>query len=201
MNVEDFTSKVPDSQAESRTTIETIARAVVAFRQRANDIRRDKDMTPLGHAKKIAEMAGSPREFLRHMRANLAKDVADVKARRDDIDLPSRSDKAADEIRAMEIRTYLRGLSRADAARAVLEGGREIAMAALHAPRQLSGLDVDLYNRLRDTVIEELQGPELLALRDEEVANEQVRIVLDIADQQIASEVNLGAKPGQGDAK
>jgi hypothetical protein len=189
MNVKEFLARVPDSQDEVRNVIETIASAVVAFDKKAKAVRQDRRFTPEGHRERIAEMSGAPREFLRQLGANLADDQADILTRREGLVLPKTSDSVTDEMRRAEIRAYLRTQKPHEALRAMFDND-DIAEAALDAPAMLSGVTQDMWDKAHKRAIDNLHGEELTALRDEEIANNEIAAVLKIAELEISAVID-----------
>lgn len=99
MKISDFVERIPESQGESRTMVGSVATAIAEFRKKANAVRADKDRTPAGHAKIIADLVREPRGFLRQLRETLAEDRAELRERREGLVLPKPNDSVTAEMR------------------------------------------------------------------------------------------------------
>jgi hypothetical protein len=190
VKISDFIERIPESQGESRTLIGAVAEAIEAFRRKADGVRSDKDLTSIGHRKKLTEIANGPRAYLQQLRDILAKDRAELRERRESLVLPRPDDSAAAEHRRAELRAWLARQSPAEALRAILADTR-FAEAALDAPRQLSGLDEQMYARIHQNALDTVHGAEFAALADEDAAHQEVASALNIAGQLIDAEIEM----------
>jgi hypothetical protein len=188
VKISDFVERIPESQGESRTLIGAVAKAIDDFRKQAAAVRANRELTPIGHRKEIAKIANGPKQYLTRVTEMVAKDRSELRRRRENLTLPRPDDSVTSELKRAEIRGWLRTLSPAEALRAILEDS-SIQEAALNAPRQLSGLNQDMYDRVHHEALLAAHGAEIEALRDEETAAGEITSALEIAGKVVDAEV------------
>jgi hypothetical protein len=188
MSAQEFVRRLSE-KSEHRVVVETAFRTVDVFRQKTAEIRNDRLLTPQGHNAKIAEAVKSPREFLAELRKQVADDRSELAERRDHFQLrPPSSDRHAE---LAEVRMFLRGLARGEAAKLALTRPAVAEAILGGAFPELSGLDDHLFERVHAAELDRQHGKELRTLKVESDELDVVDSAIAIAESQLLSEAGL----------
>jgi hypothetical protein len=193
--LDDFLKRLPASSPH-RLTVELAGRAADGFRQKAADIRGDKRYSAEGHREQVKAAAEiGPVQFFSQIKKQAAGDRHALNSRKSEFELkpPNRADLVG-AVERQEIRTFLRSLKPHEAMRLALEDP-SIAQAALHAPRQLSGLPEDIFDRIRDAELERQFGPELKILGQESEELDLLDAAISIAESRVRVEAEMKSTP------
>jgi hypothetical protein len=178
--------------SEHRATVEIVFGAVGRFAAAARDTRADARLSPKGVAEKVAAMAqDGPIKFMAELRRRQDDDRRKLDARFAEFEFRPPDPHHLDP----EIRTFLRGLAPGEAARFALADPR-FASAILGAPKELSGVDEELFGRIRQSELERQHGSELAILNREADDLDVVDAALRVAHQQLLSEAGLNTNKG-----
>jgi hypothetical protein len=167
-------------------------RTVTVFRQKAAEIRSDKRYSAEGHREQVKAAAEiGPVQFFAQLKKQAAGDRAALNARKSEFELkpPNRADLVG-AVERQEVRTFLRSLKPHEAMRLALEDP-SMAQAVLHAPRQLSGLPEDIFDRIRDAELERQFGPELEILGRESDELDVLDAAITIAEGRVRVEAEI----------
>lgn len=162
--------------AESKTERDLVAAALqipVNFKAKADVVLGDADLSPDGKTRRIQELAkGDALAHLRQLRAQAKAMASETSNLRQAMQVkePDRADLTA-EMRRAELRTFIRGLPQGERLRFVVDN-EAATIAALDALPEMSGLNAEIFDRVKAAHVERLHGPQLagLAAREEVVA-------------------------------
>jgi hypothetical protein len=183
-----FAERIPQD-SEFRVMAESAFGAVDAFRGKIRDIKSNKKLSDQGHLDEIrsAALAG-PLTYFKALRQQIGSERKSLAERRSHFEIPApRSDNLFAEMRAQEIRTWLRTLPIGERIKHAASDP-EIAAAVVHTPPALAGLTEDGHERAKAFLLEHLHGPELATLRQESEIVDTVGTAIDIAEKQLLNE-------------
>jgi hypothetical protein len=195
MNVDAFINKLAED-SDMRNTIAVVGSTVARFKQDVATIKSDGRYSAAGHAERAKQAAEAPLKLFSELRKQFATERASLARRQDHFQLtpPDRRDIFG-EMRAREMRDFLRGLPLSERIRHVL-ADPEMAAAAIHAPPALTGIDGDVRERIIHHELERKFGDELAILRREREELEVAGSALDVTEAQLRVEAGLSnAKP------
>jgi hypothetical protein len=190
---DELLKRLPASAAEERELITQAFGITGTVREKAAAIRADGRLSETGKADDTRALArGAPLAHLRQIKARAAAMAADVANARKAVQLPEpdRTDLSA-EMRRAELRSFVRGLPQEEKLRFVL-GNEAAATAVLDQLPAISGLNDDLFDRVKQERTERLFGSQLAEIEKREAAVEVISSAVEIASSQFRRESGLG---------
>jgi hypothetical protein len=189
---DEFLKRLPPNAAEERALVEQLFGIPRTVAEKRAAILNDRRLSEQGKIDDTRTMArGTPLQHLQQLRARVTAMTADVANRRKAVQLPEpdRTDLSA-EMRRAELRSFVRGLPQEEKLRFVL-GNEAAATAVLDQVPAISGLNDDLFDRVKQERIERLFGPQLAEIEKREAVVEVVDAALEVATSQFRKESGL----------
>ena len=172
-----FTARLKADDKTHRDIIETASALTERFQARLGEIKADSRYTAEGRKSEARELlSGGIGEHLNQLKATVENEAGVLAAHRAQLVLPpiDKTDVLG-EIQRAEVRTWLRSLPESERLTAALSTeDKSIRDAIINAPAPLSGLNADIYNKVKANAIEVLHGPKMAA---SDVAGETLSLV------------------------
>lgn len=189
-------ARVDDSTAALHRALHGTAEIVKTFHGVAEQVTSAGKYSPAGI---LEELASHYREKVAPVMADHRRAIEIAKAqlagRRDALHRREvdRSDVIAEMQRA-ELRTFLRGLPMGDRIQAALSGDAAMRDAILGGPAALSGLNEEVFGRVRDAALIEEKPDALRALVDLDEAIAVAQAAVTMTERELGALVGDGAK-------
>jgi hypothetical protein len=180
--------RLPPTAKSERETIATSFQIVDNLKIKADAIRADRDLSDVGKATRIRDLAaGSPLGHFRQLRSQAAGMVADVANLRKALEPKAPEDQSPTaEMKRAELRAFVRSLpSQGERLRFVQEN-EAATVAVMDSLPALSGLSTEIFDQVKQGYVERLHGSRLAGIEQRAELADQVSAALQIASRQFA---------------